>query len=108
MKFKMFLAICLLVPGFAFAQEEKAAKSTPDATTSSADHIKMHEAMAKSHADAASCLKAGKNPEECRQAFRKSCQDSNAPGMCGAGMGPGMGHKMKQKMRMQNTEKTNQ
>lgn len=87
---KILAALFLAFPLLAFSADDK-----PNPAAALEKHIKMHETMAKAHNDAVNCLKAGKTMEECRRAFRESCNSANAPGMCGMGHGKGKQGRMK-------------
>lgn len=73
----------LIISSVGMAQDKAAAKPS-----SVAEHVQMHEQMAKAHQQAADCLKSGKPEEECRKAFHESCQGMGCGEKCG---GPGMG-----------------
>ncbi len=81
MKRLMFLMTVLCINP-TFAQDKAATKEMDQ----KASHLQMHEQMAKTHQQAADCLKAGKPEEECRKAFHDMCREAGGPEKCGQGM----------------------
>lgn len=77
-----YFAALLAIP-FATSTAGAQTPAPSPSGTEKDQHIKMHETLAKAHSEAATCLKAGKPVNECREAFRKGCNDAGDEGMCG-------------------------